>query len=414
MERNNDELREAIKIKLKAFLENKINNLSQKFEEDIMILEKAKYEYYECYKQLNISLTIPDDEEDSCNLSTIESKADKSDFLNTTEGNIIYKKEPRAKTPRRSNNNINNITKSSTTLNSHTQSNSNAINNQNNNFKNLDRSKTPIRSNENNTQRTTLVNGPIPNNVSKRMEARRASQRNRDSTPNQIPIKQETFHVNKDKSPIPNIRSKRIDKSPYPIPKQSILEKDKEKDKILNSNKKVTVKEFTPSQTTAFYNNPQLNSSVNNSNNYDKISAYTKKSVVDDGKNNTSNLVNPKKIDPKEARMDAGIQRNKKTPIKSSNKPRDSSNISGINKSVIEDRKKTNKTSLAIKVENNNDISKDKPKDLNWSFTNPGESKSQERSKTPIVQRRKLAKVNKKREFQDKGLECIVLLCRLK
>jgi hypothetical protein len=410
MENNEYEIHEALKSKLGNFFDKRTSKLLQKFEDDITILEKTKYEFYDYNKFICFSLSFLEDEEDSLiNLSTIESKADKSDFLNTTEGNIIYKKEIRPKTPRKSNNNVIS-TKSSTALNSHTQSSISGASNQSNNFKNLDRSRTPIRTIENNTQRPTIINGPIPNNISKRIEARRASQRHRDSTPNQVPVKIDTI-VNKDKSPIPNIRSKRVDKSPYPLPKQSILEKDKI---INNSNKKPANKEYISSQTTTFYNNSQLNTSVSNNNN-EKTSTYTKKTVtIDDGKNNTSNLINAKKIDPKEARLDAGIQRNKKTPIKSSNKPRDSSNISGINKSVIEDRKKTNKTSLAIKVENNNDILKDKPKDLNWSFTNPSETKAQERSKTPLVLRRKLAKVNKKREFQDKGIECIVLLFRLK
>lgn len=382
-----------LKEKLQQLLNNRLNSLKTKFEEDISNLENYKYEYYDCYKSLNSSLVSTDYEEEGI----IDSKLDKSEILNTTnyEGNDNFKDKIRNKTPLRTHG-------KSVVMNNNANANNISRANQSR-FSQLDRSKTPIRADySNNTSKASLLTAnAIPNNVTKRMEARRESQRKRDSTPNNIGGFNNTI---KDKSPIPNIRSKNLNKSPYPHAKQSIL--DRSGLNISNKKSSNNVTRTENSHTTNFtgtnkdiYHKKQAEDNNHNSH----ISNNTKPSILTN-----------KKIDAKAARMDAGIQRNKKNLTVKRTNDKDNSTLSGMNKSMIEDRKKSmNKTSISIKQDRKHSIIKDK-KDLNWSFTNPSEIIKPERSKTPIVQRRKIAKVTKIREIQHKGHECISLLVKYK
>jgi len=118
----------------------------------------------------------------------------------------------------------------------------------------------------------------------------------------------------------------------------------------------------------------------------------------------TNNKKVSSKIDPKQARMEAGIVKNKKT-----------SNIGvkgSLNKSIVEGKKTLNKTTLVKKSEVKDKLSiinltLGTKNEMNWSFNNiPAEIAK------PIIKEPRKIVINKKNEFSENNKECLRIMCQ--
>jgi hypothetical protein len=518
-------IQDDLRSKLENFMNSRIDSLQNKFEEDLEKLEKSKYNYYDVYQNFNTSIMSTDDEfNNSITLEDSVYSISNSEILNNTNdvqsGPILNTKSKiREKTPMRANN------KSFINSTVNTNNNFNSTNNQssglNNNLKKLNRSKTPLRkekdttnnaynTNTNNTTNLTKnkerIFNNIPNNISKRIEARRMSSNKRDSTPigllssqncsiykNSINITESNNNMNKennknnkDKSPLIKNRiqvTKRIDKSPYPYPKRTTTDSNSIKNNIGNNEADSSLRLGLTKNSSVVLSKNQNSASTNESKTAKKINVNKRitqvhgqhpKLSVDYTHSKSSNnnlsgfithttntsqiytkkstITEPKKLNQPRTKLSTITKDNDSilnTPVvkrgkKSINEIKEKTEKSNnLNRSMIDDPKKRkvqttknassnvtnntiNKHNSVLNNSNNNirsikddkDLTKQKNtcKDFNYSFisTLDEKDKKPERSKTPMVLKKKFAKISKKRTIKNKGLEVLSLICSLR
>lgn len=317
-------------LKLKAMFENRLSSLHKKLEKDIIDLEYTKYEYHDIYVAYNLATESTDEEfEEPIITETRLSENATTSKFNELDSNfsskLFTKSGIRGKTPMKSNNK-NSVVSQVVVTNRSTA--------------NKDRSKTPakkeassnLESGIDDPRHKSTISGGIPINVSKRLEARKMSK----GKIVDISIKDE-----REKSP----RTKRSDKSPYPIGRdnknfsssknlKTYDGKDKkEASSVLLTNTLINQQQFTAKKSNEEKGSVAQASPTQPNNEYSRLGTQ--------------------KIDAKAARMDAGIQRNKKSVNTNANSKKEN-----VSRSLIESQgKKLNKTSGAINSSNINNKS---------------------------------------------------------
>ena len=354
--------KELLKQKINEYISKNLSNVEakiNKIENKLNEIEAAKYLYFDCSSLL--STCVIDEEVDDLNISYF----DKSDILNTTE-NSNYK-ALRARTPLKN-------AKSTTIL--------------------KERSKTPLKAQDSTTLKSTAVVG-IPNNVSKRMEARKISRANRDSTPILEP-----YTTLKDKSPM--IKSKKIEKlekSPYPLKKNT--------SNINNNNNALN----TSTNLNTSYKKPSIVSSLQSNNALNTSQIHKKTDLDKSNLRDKSNQRSTKMVQLVKEKKDEKKDFKKiNTTISNTHRPLNSDMHKEENVTI-----RTKKNTGGFKVEKEDKDEKRKVINKSQTIRKPLQEEvpkevEKERSKTPIVIRKKLAKVNKKREISHKGHEILSLI----
>lgn len=318
-------------------LDDSIAVYEHKFNNDISNLENTKYEFYDLIKEYtSISSLIQEYEEE---LS--------ADYFNNHNANstFIIDNNPikRLSTNTIVSSNTNFVSKNSrakTPFKAPTQTKPQTASNLNKSL--MSSNKTPTR------DLNKSINTGVPSNINKRLEARKSKSKHKTEALTNTSI---------------NKGIRKSDKSPHPIIQRNkspfVTNENKNKNKTISINFNEEKKEVTSSPFT---------------------------------------LEKATKLDPKIARIDAGIQRNKAPVSKRIEKGK-----------TLNDTKALNKTSGYINTKEKDASTSDF---LNKSLNEPVEKKIVARSKTPEQNRRKLFKIKKEREFKHNGLEVYALLCR--
>lgn len=304
-------------LKLKTMFESRLNTLLGKLEKDITELEYTKYEYHDIYVAYNLAAESTDDEfEETTETKSSENVTKANDLDTNFSSKLLTKSGIRGKTPMKSNNKNSIVSQTVIT---------------NRSIPNKDRSKTPAKKEASTNldagfedSRQKAASG-IPINVSKRLEARKMSK----GKVVDISTKEE-----REKSP----RTRRLEKSPFPVGRDN---KNYSSSKALKINEGKEKKDTSSILVTnTLINQQQFTSKKSND---DKGSIAQLSPAQPNGE---YSRLGTQKIDAKAARMDAGIQRTKKSINMNTKKD-------GASRSVLESQgKKLNKTSGAINSSN--------------------------------------------------------------